>query len=323
LTAFKKFIPSFGPRKIANLKVAALCFIAASTFWLLNALNKDNYVTVVDYPIEITYDENDFMSVNDLPTKIKIEINGNGWDLLRKYFHIQETPFVIEIKNPATKKHILGKEISRDLAESLSPTNLLAVLTDTIKYDVNKIVSKRVTVKIDTTANTLAKNIRRISSIEIDPATIMIKGPSSMHDELNGIIQLKIPEEKINQNYDKVLSLTLPKNLEPYMTLNTESVRVSFDVTQLLEGNKRVKLKLMNFPKDVGLNQEISNILMSYLVDERKAEELKNIDFEAIINYSNRNREDSTITIQISPKPTFLENIKLEPEVLKLKYGQP
>jgi len=323
LAAFKKFIPTIGPRKIANLKVAALCFLAASTFWLLNALNKDNYVTVVDYPIEIVYDEENYMAVAEVPNKIKIEINGNGWDLLRKFFHIQDTPFIIEIQNPAAKKFILGSEITRDLAENISPTNLMAVLTDSIHFKIDKIISKKVTIKIDTTANTLAKNIRMISDIEVDPATIVIQGASSIHEQLGGNLNLGIPDEKINQNYDKLLPINLPKILEPYLSLNTENVRVSFKVVQLLEGNKRVKLKLLNFPKNVTLTQEISTVMMSYIIDERKVEDLKNIDFEAVLNYNNRNKEDSTINIQITPKPLFLENIKIEPETFKLKYEQP
>jgi hypothetical protein len=323
LAAFKKFIPTIGPRKIANLKVAALCFLAASTFWLLNALNKDNYVTVVDYPIEIVYDEENYMAVAEVPNKIKIEINGNGWDLLRKFFHIQDTPFIIEIQNPAAKKFILGSEITRDLAENISPTNLMAVLTDSIHFKIDKIISKKVTIKIDTTANTLAKNIRMISDIEVDPATIVIQGASSIHEQLGGNLNLGIPDEKINQNYDKILPINLPKSLEPFLSLNTENVRVSFKVVQLLEGNKRVKFKLLNFPKNVTLTQEISTVMMSYLIDERKVEDLKNIDFEAVLNYNNRNKEDSTINIQITPKPLFLENIKIEPETFKLKYEQP
>ncbi len=323
MAAFKKFIPTIGPRKIANLKVAALCFLAASTFWLLNALNKDNYVTVVDYPIEIVYDEENYMAVAEVPNKIKIEINGNGWDLLRKFFHIQDTPFIIEIQNPAAKKFILGSEITRDLAENISPTNLMAVLTDSIHFKIDKIISKKVTIKIDTTANTLAKNIRMISDIEVDPATIVIQGASSIHEQLGGNLNLGIPDEKINQNYDKLLPINLPKILEPYLSLNTENVRVSFKVVQLLEGNKRVKLKLLNFPKNVTLTQEISTVMMSYIIDERKVEDLKNIDFEAVLNYNNRNKEDSTINIQITPKPLFLENIKIEPETFKLKYEQP
>ena len=323
MAAFKKFIPTIGPRKIANLKVAALCFLAASTFWLLNALNKDNYVTVVDYPIEIVYDEENYMAVAEVPNKIKIEINGNGWDLLRKFFHIQDTPFIIEIQNPAAKKFILGSEITRDLAENISPTNLMAVLTDSIHFKIDKIISKKVTIKIDTTANTLAKNIRMISDIEVDPATIVIQGASSIHEQLGGNLNLGIPDEKINQNYDKILPINLPKSLEPFLSLNTENVRVSFKVVQLLEGNKRVKFKLLNFPKNVTLTQEISTVMMSYLIDERKVEDLKNIDFEAVLNYNNRNKEDSTINIQITPKPLFLENIKIEPETFKLKYEQP
>jgi YbbR domain-containing protein len=43
----------------------------------LNALNKDNYTTVVDYPIDIIYDKEEFMAVEKLPSRVKIEINGD------------------------------------------------------------------------------------------------------------------------------------------------------------------------------------------------------------------------------------------------------
>lgn len=60
-----------------------MCVVTATTFWLLNALNKDNYTTIVNQPISIDYDEDEYMAVKPLPQVIKIEINGNGWDLLK------------------------------------------------------------------------------------------------------------------------------------------------------------------------------------------------------------------------------------------------
>jgi hypothetical protein len=319
LATLKKRFSNLSPQKIANLKVAALCFFAAATFWVLNALNKDNYTTVIDYPIQIVFDPEEFMPVEKLPSRIKVEVNGNGWDLLRKYFKVNENPFLIEINNPSTKNYILTSEIRRGLAESINPTNLVSMVTDTITFNIDKVVTRKIKIEIDTTSSTLARNYRIAGDIELDPALVNVKGPTSILQKLDGVILMKLGEEKINKNFNKILPIDLEEETAEFLTLEEESVHVKFDVYQMLEGNKRLRINKQNFPNSVTLAEEPS-IVMRYMIDERKVEELKSIEFEAVLNYYNRNRDDSTILIQVSPRPNFLENIQIEPSVLRLKY---
>ncbi|MCL6258673.1 YbbR-like domain-containing protein [Aquiflexum sp. TKW24L] len=323
MAKLKKLFTNLNPQKIANMKVAALCFLAAATFWVLNALNKGDYNTIVDYPIEIVFDETEFMPVEQLPNRMKIEINGNGWDLLRKYFKINESPFLIEINNPSTKDYILTSELRRTLADNLSPSALVSIVTDTVKFKIDKVVTRKVKIEADTTSATLASNARLGSDISIDPPFVDIKGPTSVLQELDGVLKVKLGEDKINKNFNKLIPLALPSAYTDFLTLEDESVQVKFEVFQMLEGNKRLKIKMLNFPKNVGLAQEPSNIIMSYFIDERKVAELSKYEFEAILNYNNRDKEDSTIFVELRPKASFLEKIKFEPEVLKLKYDKP
>ena len=305
------------------MKVAALCFLAAATFWVLNALNKDDYNTVVDYPIAIVFDQTEFMPVEELPTRMKIEINGNGWDLLRKYFKINESPFLIEINNPSTKDYILTSELRRTLSENITPSVLVSMVTDTVKFNVDKVVTRKIKIELDTTSTTLAQNFRLGSAMSIDPRLIDITGPTSVLQELDGVLKVDLGEDKINKDFNKIIPLVLPSGYADFLTLQDESVQVKFEVYQMLEGNKRLKIKTMNFPKNVSLAQEPANIIMSYFIDERKVTELSKYEFEAVLNYSNRDKEDSTLFVEVRPKPKFLEKIKFEPEVLRLKYDKP
>ncbi len=302
------------------MKVVALCFLAAATFWFLNALNKDNYNTVVDYPINIIFDQEEFMAVDKLPTKIKIEINGNGWDLLRKYFNINESPFLIEINNPSTKNYILTSEIRRSLAENISPTSLVSLVSDTIKFNIDKIVTRKIKIEADTSGNILAKNHKIIGKLDIDPVTVNIKGPTSVLQKLDGRLKVKLGEEKISKNFNKIIPLSVPEDLEAFLKLEEESVQIKFDIVQFLEGNKRLKINKINFPENVSLVQEPNNVMMYYLIDERKLEDLKQLEFEAVLNYTNRNRQDSTINVIVNPRPSILEEIRLEPATFRLKY---
>ncbi|MCH7413310.1 YbbR-like domain-containing protein [Belliella sp. R4-6] len=320
MTKLKKYFSSANPRKVANMKVVALCFLAAATFWFLNALNKDNYNTVVDYPIDIIFDTEEFMAVEQLPKKVKIEINGNGWDLLRKYFNINENPFLIEINNPSTKNYILTSEVRRSLAENISPTTLVSMVSDTIHFKIDKIVTRKIKVEIDSSSFALANNFRIDGDISIDPSTIDLKGPTSALEKLDGSLKIKLNEDKINKNFNKIIPISIPSELESFLQLQDESVHVKFDIVQFLEGNKRLKLNKSNFPENVSLLQEPNNIMMYYLIDERKVEELKKFEFEAVLNYNNRNREDSTINVVVSPRPSILENVRLEPSIFRLRY---
>ena len=60
--------------------------------------------------------------------------------------------------------------------------------------------------------------------------------------------------------------------------------------------------------------------MMEYLVDEREMEALRELELEAVLNYNNRNREDSTISAKLNKVPPFLDSIKFNPDNFKLIY---
>ncbi|PZX59724.1 hypothetical protein LV84_00933 [Algoriphagus ratkowskyi] len=316
----KKSTKRISPKKLSNLKVVVLCIAAATTFWILNALNKDDYNTIVDFPVEIIYDQTQFVAVSSVPKTLEIEISGNGWDLLRKYFNFNNTAYPIELSNPPSKNYILTNDLKRSLGEFLSPTQLVSVLQDSLKFNINEIKSIKVTPVLDSTSFSMAKNFRIIDQITFNPATITLIGPSSILDSLKGNFIISLDENRINKSITKVITLKAPEELGGLVEIEQEKISVKFEVIEFLEGNKRLKIKKLNFPNTVSLVDEDVAIKISYLVDERKSSELKELEFEAILDYSKRNREDSTITVQVKPMPVFLEQVVAEPAILKLKY---
>ncbi|MCU0402048.1 MAG: YbbR-like domain-containing protein [Algoriphagus sp.] len=307
-------------KKLSNLKVVVLCILAATTFWILNALNKDNYNTIVDYPIQWEFDRENFVPVKPLPESVQIQISGNGWDLLRKYFNLNEPPFSIILAEPSSRSFILTSELKRPLGEFITPTQLEGLLEDTIHFQIDKIVTQSLTPVLDTTGYSLAKNIEIDGDVSFLPKKITLKGPSSILEAFDGKFPVQLNESKIDSRFSKKVALSLNKNLEELIQLEQLEIEVNFEIIKYLEGNKRLKVKKVNFPRSVSLENEELTPMMTYLVDEKKVGELKDMEFEAILNYSTRNREDSTITLSISPKPTFLKDLKIDPPLIKLKY---
>jgi hypothetical protein len=300
--------------------VVVLCIAAATNFWILNALNKDNYNTIVDYPIAWTYDKENHVAVSPLPKSIQIQITGNGWDLLRKYFNLNEPPFDITLANPSGRGYILTSDFKRSLGDFLTPTQLLGILEDSVFYQIDKIQTRQLEPVLDSASYSLAKNHEIEGKISFDPARITITGPESILDSFEGKFPVYLKQEKIDKPFIKSVPLTLDKSHAEFLKIMEENIQVSFEVIAFLEGNKRLKIKKLNFPSSVKLVNEEISMMMFYLVDERKVNELNELEFEAVLDYRKRNREDSTIQIQVVPQKSFLKEVRIEPQQVKLNY---
>lgn len=300
--------------------MVVLCVAAATTFWVLNALNKDNYSTIVDYPVQWEYDQKNFIPVKSLPNSIQIEISGNGWDLLRKYFKIGGTPYIIQLNSPAEKKYLLTADLKRSLGEFITPTQLQNVIGDTIHYQIDRIVTKTLRPVLDTLGYSLDKNIALEGKVNFIPDQLEMTGPSSVLEAFDGKYPVALNATKINSDYSGKVSLTVDESLAKLVQLKQKEIQVSFSVLTYLEGNKRLKIRKVNFPNTVSLPNEELVPVLSYLIEEANLPQLKDLKFEAILDYRKRNRADSTLQLEVSPNPNFLKEVRISPPQIKLKY---
>jgi hypothetical protein len=307
-------------RKLSNLKVVVLCIAAATTFWVLNALNKDNYSTIVDYPVQWEFDQKNFVAVKPLPKSIQIQISGNGWDLLRKYFNISTNAYPILINSPAEKNYLLTSDLKRGLGEFITPTLLENVLGDTIPLQIDRIVTKTLIPELDSTGYSLDRNIALEGKVSFNPDKLEVTGPSSILESYQGKFPVVLNAEKIAKNYSGKVPLELEEDLATLVQLKQTEIQVSFSIVTYLEGNKRLKIKKLNFPANVKLANEELIPVLSYLIQEADLAKLKDLEFEAVLDYRKRNRADSTLQIQVNPNPKFLKEVKITPPQLKLSY---
>jgi hypothetical protein len=307
-------------RKLSNIKVVVLCVAAATTFWVLNALNKDNYSTIVDYPVQWEYDQKNYIPVKPLPKSIQIQISGNGWDLLRKYFNISGTAYPILLQSPAEKKYLLSADLKRSLGEFITPTQLENVLGDTIHYQIDRIVTKTLRPVLDSLSYSFDKNIALEGEVNFIPDQLEITGPSSVLEAFEGNYPVALNASKINSNFTGKVPLTVDDALAQLIQIKQKEIQVSFSVRSYLEGNKRLKIKKINFPSNVKLPNEELIPVLSYLIEESDLPQLKNLQFEAVLDYRKRNRTDSTLQIEVSPNPRFLKEVRISPPQIKLKY---
>ena len=72
--------------------VFSLCLVIASSVWTLNQLNKTDYTTLIEYPINLHETEKNVIAYQAPPKHITVSVSGTGWDLLKLSFGIELEP---------------------------------------------------------------------------------------------------------------------------------------------------------------------------------------------------------------------------------------
>jgi hypothetical protein len=221
------------PSGKSKLKTFVGCVLAASFFWLMTALNKDNYSLRLEYPIHFNYNESQFVPVTPLPDRVAVNVSGVGWNLLRKlWFSFAERPVEYTITNPLNTDVINSTSLAAQIDEHLPGLRVNYVVADTFQIDFEKRISRIIPLRVDSIDIDLRPGFVISSLINLSPSLISIEGPVSQVQEYPDTILVQLPTRKIQNNYDETLPLNLP--YYPSVDVSHKTVFVSFEVARIL-----------------------------------------------------------------------------------------
>lgn len=220
-----------------------LCLFAATVFWFFNALNK-NYSANINFPLDFDYDQEHYVPVKRLPTSVRMNVNGLGWDLFRKSSGLKVPPLIIPLENPTEVNKIVGSTLPALFSSQLEGLQINFVLVDTLNIEIDEKARRRLHLKVDTVWKYLNRDFGVINGIELVPDTVWIEGPKKIVNELPETIALALPERDIDSDFIGEVEIVFPHN--DVIKRNPPVVEVSFDVEKLMEINDRIQLKIVN-----------------------------------------------------------------------------
>ena len=207
--------------------------MAASFFWLMTALNKENYSLRLDYPIHFSYNENLYVPVKPLPQTVSVNVSGDGWNLLRKsWLTFAERPVESSISNPLRAKTISSTSLTAQIAEHFPDVKVNYVVSDTFDLNFERKITRIIPIRVDSLAIDLRPGFVISSLINLSPSLISVEGPATLIAQYPDTILVRVPTRKIQNNYDETLPLGLP-NMR-LVDVSHSTVFVSFEVARLL-----------------------------------------------------------------------------------------
>lgn len=310
----------FLPQSNETIKVVVLCIVTATTFWFFNALN-DNYSTRITYPIKFTYPDSALVEVEELPKKVSINVSGGGWNLLRKTFWFTITPVEVPLEDPVETKYILGNSLYSLIADQMTEIQLNFIENDTLKIDIDSLISTRSKLTVDSTKINLAEGYQIISKIKLSHDSASFSGPERFIKNIPNTITIDLEEENISSNTSK--EIYLPTFGSSLVNRNPVEVKVEFSVAKFIKQELMLPFEKINAPNDS--NSYIFKDSLARISFKIREELAGNYDLDSIklfVDFNNIQPSDSTILPEAEILPHQLKDREINFDTIHFNYNE-
>ncbi|QNF34383.1 hypothetical protein HUW51_17245 [Adhaeribacter swui] len=300
-------------------RVVLLCFTAASTFWLLNALNK-NYTNIrVTYPIRFVYDQREYIPLKPLPEEITINVSGKGWKLLRKYLMLDVQPADIPMQGLTQQKAVSTSIFRPNVANALDGLQLNFIVTDSIRFDFDKQVKRKIPLVLDTLHLPINPNYALVRPITITPKEVEFEGPASVLDSLPNPFVLTLPKTNLTGAYNNSVPINYP--FKELVKSDIVEAEVKFNVKLLAWQNLLLAPAVQNKPEKDSIVLYPPTVTVRYGYFPEQAAQINLTQFALSANLSQVNPKDSTVALELLRKPALVRRVIVQPSKVKVFPG--
>ena len=292
-----------------NWKAVVLCIFAATVFWFFNALNK-NYSANISFPLDFDYDQENYVPVKSLPTSIRMNVSGLGWDLFRKSSGLKVPPLIIPLEKPTEISRIVGSTLPALFSTQLEGLQINFVLADTLYVDIDEKARRKFNLRVDSVWRYLNRDYGVINEIKLVPDTVWVEGPKKIINALPEVITLALPKNNIDGDFIGEVEIIFPNN--DRIKRDPPVVEISFDVEKLMEINDRVKLKVINALPRLRSSINVTEVNCTFRLPVSLVNTLSVDSLEAIIDLRDVPRGNHKIVPEIIGLPEHALLIKVD-----------
>lgn len=299
-------------------RVVLLCFVVATTFWLLNALNK-NYTNIrTTYPLRFVYDDEKYIPVKPLPEVLDISVSGKGWKLLRKYLILNVRPADIVIQRIPTQNYLTGNALRPNISGVLDGLELNYIFTDTVYFEFDRRVRRKIPLGVDSAKIKTSANTAIVSPIVITPDSVIFDGPAHLVDKMPSPFLITLPDAEIDRSYKRFVPLEYAH--KPLVLANAIEAEVNFAVSPI----KWQQLAVQPVAKSANSGEPITLpptlVMVKYGTEKNSRTTFTPEQFEVKALLESFNARDSTVAVKLTRKPVQVKKVVLVPDKIKITH---
>ena len=299
-----------------NWKVVLFSIMGAATFWLFRALNK-SHSALISYPIEFVFNIDSTVVMNPLPTTIKIDVSSGGWNLFRRTLIFSIDPIKVELDNPSEVNFLTQSFLSPIVEDQLKGLTINYIVTDTLFLSIERKITKRMRLKVDSLSLPLEEDHQLISNITIQPDHVVLIGPESIINSFETDFYITLDENNIDEDFDG--RVEVPIVFEDLIQSDPSEVKLSFEVDKFKNVKIGVPIILQNFPSNRVTTLLDSIVNVNYRVKESFKEEFSSEDFYVVLDYDFLKTDSLGVPVLIK-YPDTLRTVSMDPQKVRFRH---
>jgi hypothetical protein len=299
-----------------NWKVVLISIMGAATFWLFRALNK-SHSALISYPIEFVFNVDSTVIMNPLPTTIKIDVSSGGWNLFRRTLIFSIDPIQVELDNPSEVNFLTQSFLSPIVEDQLKGLTINYIVTDTLFLSIERKITKRMILKVDSLSLPLEEDYQLMSNITIQPDHVVLTGPKSIINSFESDFYITLDENNIDEDFNG--RVEVPIVFEDLIKSYPSEVNVSFEVDKFKNVKIGVPIILQNFPSNRVATLLDSIVDVTYRVKESFKEDFSSEDFYVVLDYDFLKTDSLGVPVLIK-YPDTLRTVSIDSQKVRFRY---
>ena len=290
--------------------------MGAATFWLFRALNK-SHSALISYPIEFVFNVDSTVVMNPLPTTIKIDVSSGGWNLFRRTLIFSIDPIQVELDNPSEVNFLTQSFLSPIVEDQLKGLTINYIVTDTLFLSIERKITKRMILKVDSLSLPLEEDYQLMSNITIQPDHVVLTGPKSIINSFESDFYITLDENNIDEDFNG--RVEVPIVFEDLIKSYPSEVNVSFEVDKFKNVKIGVPIILQNFPSNRVTTLLDSIVDVTYRVKESFKEDFSSEDFYVVLDYDFLKTDSLGVPVLIK-YPDTLRTVSMDSQKVRFRY---
>ncbi len=302
-----------------NLLVYLIFLVLSIGFWCLQTLKEDSTQSV-NFRLEITGVPKNIIFTSDVPSKIKANIKGRGFDFLEQYSSSEEQTLRISFDNmlrkdgkatidASTVKRMIQKQTGNSLSvQSCTPSSL------ELFYCTGK--KKRVPVAFGGKARVGLQHV--LCNIILQPDSVDVFAPTKLYDS----IDVAYTERTFYKNVEDTLTRKLSLQHIRGVKMVPDSVKVTICVDLFTEKTIAVPIYCENIPQNKVLRTFPIKANVSFHVSATMYNSISEKDFLVVVDYNSIKKDDEKCQLILRGQPFGVSHVQVSPEYVEYVIEQ-
>jgi YbbR domain-containing protein len=303
----------------SQASIFTICLLIAILFWFITSLNK-SFTRTVSIPVAYKNIPLSFQLEKPLPSKIYIDIEGKGFDLMSNDFIKKNQGVTIDFNsrvfrgiNLKTHSSIATESLLNLISAKDLSYRIVKILPDSITLDYSKKFTVKVPVKLNGELS-FKKQFFNFLPPLIKPDSVELAGPEELIKKITALETQKVIYNNISKNLFFSANILNPSNDK--IILSEQKVWVLVAVEEFTEGKVVLPIrKIYYHNKRVTLVPE--KVTITYHASLKNFSLIAEDDFEAGIDHpvQSIDNNENKLSVKVIKFPKAAQIVSVQPEL--------